>query len=1154
MPDAQNLAPGLMIVHGNRLENLRELVVGWLGANPLAPLENEIMLVQSNGIAQWLQMALAADAEQGGCGIAAAVDVQLPARFLWSAYRSVLGNESVPETSPLDKQPLSWRLMRLLPELLEQPEFAPLQRFLADDHDCRKRYQLAQRLADLFDQYQVYRSDWLNDWVAGQDRIGLARDGLRQLEAQECWQPALWRAVLADVGTERLSDSRAGIHPRFIERLLSADQRPPGLPRRIVVFGISSLPAQILEALAAIGRFSQVLLAVLNPCQYHWGDIVADQDLLRHQYRRQQRRPGVPVQLDDTLLHQHAHPLLAAWGKQGRDYINLLDQYDERGAYESRFAAISGGRVDLFEAPQGDTLLQQLQQDIFELRPLAETRALWPPVDVNADNSLYFQVAHSAQREVEILHNQLLDAFARDPTLKPRDVIVMVPDVDTYAPHVQAVFGQYTREDHRYIPFTLADQGQRGQQPLLIALEHLLRLPDSRLPVSEVLDLLDVPALRNRFALSEADLPVLQRWIKGAGIRWGLDQRRREARGLPVGLDGNSWRFGLRRMLLGYASGAGPAWAGVEPYEEVGGLDAELVGPLDLLLERLDHHERVLAQPASPNQWGERLRQLLGDFFDAESEHDQLLLVQLQESLEQWLELCELVELDEALPLIVVADAWLSSIGQASLSQRFLAGAVNICTLMPMRAIPFRHVYLLGMNDGDYPRARPPLDFDLMGHDYRPGDRSRREDDRYLLLEALLSARDCLSISWVGRSIRDNTERPPSVLIGQLRDHLASGWQLSTEGDLLQELTIEHPLQPFSRPYFEGNDRLFSYAREWCALYESDVIQQPDMPLGAVSGDAPLDVPMLQRFLRNPAEHFFTSRLKVFLNEQDNPTKDDEPFTLNGLEQYQLSQWLLEQVTATSQDQWGEQLEQVASRLQARGELPLAGFGKLALAQLISPLSEQLRCFSAQLQLWDTPVEQALSLQCDVPGVQLRAALTGVRNSTAQNGFARVVLITGKLLDKQGKPRWSRLMADWCVHVLAAASGSPLHSVLVSANGKIELAAIDEEQARLVVSDWLHAWQEGLRRPLPVAVDSAFAYLTAKETQRESKARQCYEGSDFSIGELGKSPVLQRTYTDFASMWDTGEFEHWACQLYEPLVKAARTADITVTRAGGEHP
>lgn len=1149
MQDAASLDPGLMIIHGNRLETLRELVVDWLRAHPLGPLENEIMLVQSNGIAQWLRMALAMDPENGGCGIAAAVDVQLPARFLWDLYRGVLGHEAVPETSPLDKEPLTWRLMRLLPALLKQPVFAPLERFLADDQDCRKRYQLAERLADLFDQYQVYRADWLNDWAAGHDRIGLARKGLHELGEAERWQPALWRAVLADVGAERLADSRAGIHPRFVDALLGCDQRPATMPRRVVVFGISSLPAQMLEALAAMGRYSQVLLAVLNPCQYHWGDIVADQDLLRHQYLRQQRKPGTPLQLDESLLHQHAHPLLAAWGKQGRDYINLLDEHDQRGSYESRFARINGGRVDLFEAPPGNTLLEQLQQDVLELRPLAETRARWPAVKVAQDRSLRFQLAHSAQREVEVLHDQLLDAFDRDPTLRPRDVIVMVPDVNTYAPHVQAVFGQYPADDPRHIPFTLTDQGQRGREPLLIALEHLLGLPDSRLPVSEVLDLLDVPALRGRFGLNETDLPTLRRWIEGAGIRWGLDQQRRAQQGLPAGLDSNSWRFGLRRMLLGYAAGSGSAWAGIEPYDEIGGLDAALVRPLSRLLEQLDKHEQALSTPASPNQWGERLRRLLTDFFEPQGERDQLLLAQLQDGLEHWLELCDGVGLSEALPLTVVAESWLASVGQDSLSQRFLAGAVNICTLMPMRAIPFRQICLLGMNDGDYPRARPPLDFDLMGQDYRPGDRSRREDDRYLLLEALLSARDGLSISWVGRSIRDNSERPPSVLVGQLRDHLAAGWTAEGERDLLDALTTEHPLQPFSRRYFDPASPLFSYAGEWRALHEGAGERQLDTPLEPVEGEVPIDLLTLQRFLRNPAEHFFAVRLKVYLAEQEEETGDDELFSLNGLDSYQLGQWLLQQAVSGPQDSWLKRLEQAGQRLAARGELPLAGFGELARSRLLEPLTDQLQRYAALLERWDQALEQPLPLAVEVPGMALQDWLSGLRHGSEPCALARVVLTPGRLV-KDKSPRWRSLLGDWCVHVIAAASGKPLTTCVVGADATVILEPLPAEQARAIARAWLEARQEGLRRPLPVAAQTALVLLTAREEQAEGKARACYEGSDFSDGELHRSLALQRSYPDYASLTRSGELEAWAQVLYQGLIRHWQDELIRMTQAG----
>ncbi|MEH6387393.1 MAG: exodeoxyribonuclease V subunit gamma [Pseudomonas profundi] len=1148
MQQTEPLVPGLMIIHGNRLESLRQLVVSWVAGHPLRPLENEVVLVQSNGIAQWLKQALAADVtddDTSGCGIAAAFDVQLPARFLWQAYRSVLGAEAVPTTSPLDKAPLTWRLMRLLPALMDQPDFEPLQRFLADDDDCRKRYQLSERLADLFDQYQVYRADWLTDWAAGRDQVRHARDGIKQLEPADRWQPALWRALLEDVGAARLADSRAGIHPRFVEALQSATERPAGLPRRVIVFGISSLPAQYLEALAAVGRFSQVLLCVLNPCQHHWGDIVGDQDLLRHQYQRQQRRPGTPAQLDEYSLHQHAHPLLAAWGKQGRDYINLLDSHDDRASYEAQFAGLNGGRIDLFDAPDTSHLLGQLQDDILDLRPLAETRELWPAVDPVNDQSLRFHLGHSPQREVEILHDQLLAWFNADPSLRPRDIIVMVPDVNTYAPHILAVFGQYGAEDERFIPFTLADQGQRGIDPLLIALEHLLRLPDSRLPVSEVLDLLDVPALRQRFGIHESDLPTLRRWIEGAGIRWGLDAERRAELGLPAGLHANTWRFGLRRMLLGYAVGTGEPCGDIEPYDEIGGLDAALIGPLVKLLDTLDHSCTELAGQASCAVWGERFRHLLQAFFRVDTERDERLLTQLQEGLDGWLELCESVALEDALPLNVAREAWLGAVEQNQLSQRFLAGAVNFCTLMPMRAIPFRRICLLGMNDGDYPRAQPPLDFDLMGRDYRPGDRSRREDDRYLLLEALLSARERLYISWIGHSIRDNSERPASVLVGQLRDHLQSGWHLADQSDLLDALTIEHPLQPFSKRYFQDGGELFSYAGEWLPMHATPADVQADKALPAMPPEAPIELEALQRFLRNPVAHFFSARLKVYLDDRTENLIDHEPFALDGLQTYHLSQTILESGQRLEPDMDIDQaLQGFATRLKGQGQFPLAGFGEMAANELLSPLGDQLRNYQSLCASWGAIQETPLPLQGQYGALHLASWLSGLRTALHGNALARIRLAPGKILDKKtGSPNWRKLLADWTTHVVACASGYELHSYVVAGDVPMHFKPVPQEQADEMLCTWLEDYQSGLERPLPCAPEAAFAWLKGlakkDEAHAEAEAIKAYEGNWNAGGEVGKSAVLQRQYPDFASLSLSGEFALYCDRLYAPLVHAS---------------
>ncbi|TNB77186.1 exodeoxyribonuclease V subunit gamma [Pseudomonas sp. Fig-3] len=1138
MPDATSLSPAFMVVHGNRLDELRSLVISLMRRYPLGPLENEIALVQSNGIAQWLKLALAEDPEDddtGGCGIAAAIDVQLPGSFMWQLYRTVLGRDEIPAKSLLDKAPLTWRLMRLLPQLIEQPHFEPLRRFLTHDTDLRKRYQLSERLADLFDQYQVYRADWLEDWVEGRHQTRNVRGEIKPLAPENCWQAELWRALLMDVGEQGMAQSRAGVHQRYIERINSLEVAPRNLPARVIVFGISSLPAQVLEALAGLSRFSQVLLCVHNPCRHHWADIVADKDLLRHQYKRQARKAGMPVVLDPQTLHQHAHPLLAAWGKQGRDYINLLDSYDDPNSYRSVFR---DGRIDLFSEGNPTTLLGQLQDDILELRPLNETREHWPAVDTEQDGSIRFHVAHSAQREVEILHDQLLARFSADPSLRPRDIIVMVPDIDSYAPHIRAVFGQLERTDPRFIPFTLTDQGQRGRDPLLIAVEHLLKLPDSRFPVSEILDLLDVPALRERFGIDEADLPTLHRWIEGAGIRWGMSAEHRAGLGLPAELEQNSWRFGLRRMLLGYAVGSAGAYDGIEPYDEIGGLDAALIGPLVALLDALQVAHQELTRPASPQEWGSRLHDLMQLFFQASNEHDDYLLAQLEDLRETWLETCESVALQDELPLTVVREAWLAGLDQGRLSQRFLAGAVNFCTLMPMRAIPFKLVCLLGMNDGDYPRAQPPLDFDLMGSDYRPGDRSRREDDRYLLLEALLSAREKLYISWVGRSIRDNSDRPASVLVGQLRDHLASGWRLADDrGDLLEALTQEHPLQPFSARYFHQGSALFSYASEWRMLHGAHEHAAQSQVLEPYVQEEPLGLGQLQDFLRNPVRHFFSQRLKIFFEAIEAPLADDEPFVLDALQRYSLSDSLLE-AALVRLDQPDLALATHAKRLQNSGLLPMAGFGECMQRELIEPLPDLLQRYQQLLALWPTPLTSALPVSLQLHGVSVEGWLSGLH----QRADGAVLTISA-IPNGIGSPKtrkWHRLIRPWVNHLVACANGFSMTTALVASDDSLLLAPFEEPVARRLLGDLLQAWQAGMRQPLPVAVKTAFAWLGQSDPAKaDAAARKAYEGDgQNSEGERRESPALARQFADFDALTADETFPDWCDALYRPLLEA----------------
>lgn len=1161
---AASIEPGLMVLHGNRLEDLRDLLVAWLARAPLQPLENELMLVQSNGIAQWLKLALARSPDEGGLGISAAIEVQLPGRFLWTAYRAVLGRNAVAATSPFDKSRLTWRLLRLIPQHLDDEGFAPLRDFLraglaagdTGQTDWLKQFQLAMQIADLFDQYQVYRADWLDDWKQGHDVL---RDDTRGIttpvDDHQRWQPQLWRLLLKDIDVSQAELHRAAVHRAFIARIAGLAERPPTLPRRIVVFGISSLPQQTLEALTAMARFSQVLLIVANPCRHYWADIIEDRELLRAEQRRQTDKPGLPVQPRYEDLHLHANPLLAAWGKQGRDYIRLLDSFDQPERYRQQFAAI-GRSIDLFQDVSGNGVLQQLQQAVLDLQPLPadlSRRTPWHPGDV----SLRFHITHSAQREVEVLHDQLLALFeqaSRDGTpLAPRDVIVMVPDIQTYAPHVQAVFGRLPTDDPRHLPYSVADQSARTTAPLIVALTQLLALPESRFTVSDVLDLLDVPALRRRFGLNEGDLPVLRRWIEGAGIRWGLDGAQKSSLELPA-LEQNSWRFGLNRMLLGYAAGDGETLEGIAPYGEIGGLDAALLGPLSALLDQLQSHWRRLGTSATPAAWVERLQALLDSFFDSDDSDDALRLSRLREALDDWLEACNDAAFDAPIPLTVVREQWLQTLDESRLSQRFMGGAVSFGTLMPMRAIPFRVVCLLGMNDGDYPRRQMALDFDLMaqtGHS-RPGDRSRREDDRYLFLEALLSARDALHVSWIGRSARDNSELPPSVLVGQLRDYLAAGWHRADEASdtvdagthLLEALTTTYPLQPFSQRYFEvGHDaRVFTYAREWQQAHRADTKQTRAGDLPPWLPDTALSIGQLQRFLARPVAYFFNQRLNVHFAGPADDALDDEPFALDGLQRHDAMRRVLHAALDAPTDIPLEQAVTAAvRRLGDEGRLPPGGFGA-ALQEAVTMQARSLATTWKDACLRWLPCEEKFELRHVHGELLLEDWLTDMRRDDSGQQ-RRLELVNGALLDKTGELRHDKLTHAWAIHLLANANNLDMQSQLIGIDAQPSFAALPRERAVALLEALLDALRAGMHAPLPITRRTAFAWIKAAADGKDpfEAARQGYEGSDYAAGERDQDTCLARAWPDFAGMHRAG-FEHWL-PLYEPLTTTMLPAE-----------
>lgn len=1083
----------LRVYHSNRLDVLEALMEYIVERDRLIdPFEPEMILVQSTGMAQWLQMTLAQK-----FGIAANIDFPLPASFIWDMFVRVLPD--IPKESAFSKQSMSWKLMTLLPQLLDDEAFTLLRQYLTDDTDKRKLFQLSSRAADLFDQYLVYRPDWLTQWESGKQVEGLGES--------QAWQAPLWKALVeytAELGQERWH--RANLYQRFIQTLENASSCPQGLPARVFICGISALPPVYLQALQALGKHIEIHLLFTNPCRYYWGDIKDPAylaKLLARQRRHSFEERHLPLFRDsqnaEELFNSDgeqdvSNPLLASWGKLGRDYIYLLSELE------------NSQELDAFVDITPDNLLHNIQSDILELESRAvagvnleeysrsDNKRLLEP----NDTSVTFHVCHSPQREVEILHDCLLAMLAADPTLTPRDIIVMVADIDSYSPFIQAVFGSAPAD--RYLPYAISDRRARQSHPVLQAFISLLSLPDSRFVSEDVLALLDVPVLAARFNINEEGLRYLRLWVNESGIRWGIDDDNvRELELPPTGQ--HTWQFGLTRMLLGYAmESAQGEWQSVLPYDESSGLIAELVGHLASLLMKLNLWRRGLAQERPLEEWLPVCNDMLNDFFlpDVDTEAAMTLIK------DQWQAIIAEglgAKYGEAVPLSLLRDELAQRLDQERISQRFLAGPVNICTLMPMRSIPFKVVCLLGMNDGVYPRQLAPLGFDLMSQKPMRGDRSRRDDDRYLFLEALISAQQTLYISYIGRSIQDNSERFPSVLVQELLDYIGQSHYLpgdealtcdESEARVKAHITRLHTRMPFdAQNYLPGEQQ--SYAREWLPAASltgkahTDFVQ----PLPYVMPEI-LTLETLQRFWAHPVRAFFQMRLQVNFRSEESDIPETEPFILEGLTRYQLNQQLLN--TLVEQ----HDAERLFRHFRAAGSLPFGAFGEI---------------------LWDAQRQEMQSLAeriiaCRQPGQSMEIDLNC-------NG----VQITGWLpqVQQDGLLRWrpsllsvSQGVQLWLEHLVYCASGGTGESRLfLRKDAEWRFPPLDAEQAMRYLAQLVDGYREGMSSPLLVLPESGGAWIKTcydaandgmledDDTRQKARSKflQAYEGNMMVRGE-----------------------------------------------------
>lgn len=1042
----------LNLYQSNMLDALMRLYVAVHEPGP-DPLEPEALLVPSLGMQRWLAFALAREQ-----GIAANLDFRLPAAFVWQLITRAFPD--VPARSPFDREALVWRVLPELPAVLANEESAMAANWKAAD--TRGRYELAWRVTDVFDQYLIYRPDWIRAWEAGK-RLGLGGD--------ENWQAALW---------QRLAKKEAPHRARLLAKLEAALRagEVPGLPRRLTVFGVSSLPPMYWSLLEALGERVDVNLFLLNPSQEYWG------------------------QLKRGDTDEGAHPLLASLGQQGRDFINAV-------AASGINEPVAG---HAFVAPQTGTVLAALQSDLLTQTVRAPEERISVAAD---DHSVQLHVCHSPLREIEVLHDQLLMLFRNDPELMPDDVLVMCSDIQRYAPLVDAVFG--TRMQPSAIPYTIADRRLELEVPLLRRFAELLTLPGSRFEVERVLALLEEPALLARFELTEGDVPVIRRWCEELHLRWGRDAEDRRSRGLPDDVP-LTWRDALSRLLLGFvlpvelAPGNDQRFAGHVPASLVLSVSqAQVMARLNTLIERLLYWEGQLALSRSLMSWADTLEHLIAAFF-AETPESAEALLHLHEVTAELREQAHLAESSEPQPFAVL-QSWLKRQLQGLESRRgFLHGAVTVCAMVPMRSLPFKVVAVLGLDDGLFPRQQKPWSFDLMVEHARPGDRSRRQDDRYLFLETLMAARDVLYLSHVGVSDTDGSLRAPSPVLAELMDQLHSTVAVHDEAAFQERFVTRHFLQPFSPEYFKGQAPYFSFSQAF-----ADASQVVGLHAGdahpAFSGELPppdaglLDatLPRFERFLSHPVRFFFRERLGVQLAYTEAMLDDEEPVQLT--DQRQLRQRLFKQP------------DLVMESLRGEGLLPAGAWGERLFRQEAGRMADLREKVGPLLADMHEPL--AFSLREE--GVTLSGLLTDitpagiVRVSLEKNIYPTDILIL----------RVSHLLL-----CLLKPEGVALQSRIVSADREVLLEP--DENPLQGLRDFCVAYAEGLRSPLPLFRQASPVWVSKVDIHA---AQRAYEGSAYARGDY-EDAWVRLAWRD-ADPCDE-RFTAWADRLYGPLKEALK--------------
>ncbi|MFZ5656340.1 MAG: exodeoxyribonuclease V subunit gamma [Pseudomonadota bacterium] len=1102
---ARMAAADFRLYHSNSLEILAGLMAEELRRPAPAQglLEPDVVLTPQPSMRRWLQATLAQ-----AHGVAANIVFLTPGEFVAHALDANVEGRA----DDLDFEAMRWRLHALLtdPAVLRDPALRPLRGYLqagTDEVDALKAWSLAGELASTFERYGAWRRDWLLAWDAG--------------EAPRDPQAALWRRLAAG------RPHRARRIARYLERFgAEGEAVPAGLPARLFAFATMDASPDVLRIIASAARVGTLHFYLPSPTRPYWGDV---------------RTLPTRLALGDAAAfgddgEADENPLLQAWGAAGRDFMAVLGGYEI--VHPSYELAAYDDAEERGEVPADETLLARIKRDLLQRRAPSAWREA---VDVD-DSSLQVHACCTPLREVQVLHDQLralLEDPRFDPPLQPRDIAVLSPDIDPYVPYIEAVFGgaHGTRD---FIPYTVADTSPLASEPLAEVFSRLLALPVSRLGLNEVLDLLATPAIAQHAGLDALSLERLREWLEEAGARWGLDGAHRARHGAPEDTL-YTWQFALDRLLLGHATGSDALLGDVAGAPQLEGGDIAALDVLVGLLNVLRRYERALSNALTPEQWRERLLGLLAAVLPERPREvaDERALDRLRTLVGEFADGARRAGVVTPIEPEVVRAHFDALLAQPDTRAPLMTGGVSFGRMVPMRLLPFRAICVLGLDDGAFPRCDPAGGLDQIVRELdstrrRRGDRSLREDDRFLFLQLLASANDVFYLSYIGQDARDGSRREPSVLVNELLD--VAGAYHAEPREAARRLVVHHPLQPFSAEAFGADGdatepRRFSYRAEWQAAAACAPARRREHPPWVTQALPPPEPPVrevgldeLARFLRQPPQEFLRQRLQLRLPEVGAPVQDVEPLALAWRTRDALRGAVFDALLT-------ERTAQLDRRLRAQGLLPPGVLG----LRLLEAIVEEIEPLAREFAAWQGDAGG------DVHGFELELGgrlLHGRLAPLHAHGLAR--LRFGAL---HGPSQIAHGL-DWLV-ANALGRPTPLWQFVLDGGraSVIERAPVDAARARAVLAALLRLREEGLAEPLPFGATSGWLWYLDPDGSGLKDARgKWFDTRGWAEGLAPATRLALRGRDPFAREEAALRFQQLARRIFDAVLKAEAEA------------